>query len=302
MKKLKLVFGLAVLIISIHSCDKIEQPLEKKNVGQPVDTTGNDTTINYTSYSDTSLTIRKLLLEEFTGHGCGNCPSAAITANQHKQTYGDTLILVSIHASFFAAPNYPNNSYATDFRTIAGTEYNNFWDVDGAGYSQGFISRSNIINNNIIIPPASWGTAIANMKNLLPDVKLEIGLIYNSSSRTLSTTTKTTALNQLNNAYKLIVYLIEDNIIDWQQNYSLPSGQQHVSNYNHRHVLRDVINGTWGEEIIPAATSAGSRHTKTYNNYVINSNWNVSNCMIVAYLYNSTTYEIIQAEEVHIVP
>ena len=297
MKKLKLIFGLAILIFSVNSCDKVEFPLEKGNSGGlPIDTTGSDTT-NYTSYSDTSLSIRKLLLEEFTGHACPNCPAAATIANQLKQTYGDTLILVGIHASGFANPNNPNSNYSTDFRTTAGNEYNTFWGVGVAGLPKGFVSRSKIISNNIIIPKDSWGSAISTLKNGSADAKLEIGLIYDSSTRTVTTFAKATALNQLNDSYKLMVYLTEDNIVDWQLD-----GSTHINNYNHRHVLRDAISGTWGEELIPAGTSAGTIRTKTYSNYVINSNWKVSDCTIVAYIYNSTTYEIIQAEEVHIVP
>jgi thiol-disulfide isomerase/thioredoxin len=42
---------------------------------------------------------RRVLLEDFTGHTCNNCPAAAVIAEGLQTFYGeDQLILVGVHA------------------------------------------------------------------------------------------------------------------------------------------------------------------------------------------------------------
>ena len=44
-------------------------------------------------------TKRNVLLEDFTGQFCSNCPTAHATINSLKAQYGSSLIAVSVHAT-----------------------------------------------------------------------------------------------------------------------------------------------------------------------------------------------------------
>ncbi|MDQ3192760.1 MAG: Omp28-related outer membrane protein, partial [Bacteroidota bacterium] len=148
-----------------------------------------------------------------------------------------------------------------------------------------------------------WGNAVELLKEDLPDIKLELSVVYDAGTRSLKTIVKGKALNALSKKYNLVVYLVEDNIVDWQKDYSKPSGpQQDVENYIHGHVLRDNINGTWGEEVIASSLAAGDSISKTYNNYLLNPAWQANNCSVVAYIYDVDTYQVLQVEEAHIAP
>ena len=59
---------------------------------------------------------KKILLEDYTGHKCGNCPRAAEKAEELKEIYGDQLIPIAIHAGFFAS-DFGGN-FTTDFTSI----------------------------------------------------------------------------------------------------------------------------------------------------------------------------------------
>jgi hypothetical protein len=49
--------------------------------------------------------VKKVLVEDYTGHTCGNCPAAARMLNDTiKPLYGDRLIVLGIHAGYFAEP------------------------------------------------------------------------------------------------------------------------------------------------------------------------------------------------------
>lgn len=292
-KVFKIIFYL-LFISAFVACDYVDQPLANTQTGS---------TPTPTNPEEPDSVVKKILIEDFTGHTCGNCPEAAKTAKQLQDLYGEKIIIVGVHSGYFAKPSTTAGlKYKTDFRTIASEAYNDLWKNDVAGNPNGFVNRSMAINNNIIIQPTSWSQAIELLKDTLPDVKIDLDIVYDSSSRSLKTIAKSIALNDLSKKYNLVLYLVEDNIEDWQKDYSMPSGQQDVENYLHRHVLRDNINGTWGEEIIASSLAAGDSIVKTYNNYLINSAWKADDCSVVAYIYDVDTYEIIQVEEVHITP
>lgn len=78
-----------------------------------------DSLISVPTFAD-SVQSKKVLLEYFTGHKCGNCPVASNPVfDLIKITYPNQVNIIKIHADFFALPS---NSYPTDFRTTPGTE------------------------------------------------------------------------------------------------------------------------------------------------------------------------------------
>jgi hypothetical protein len=101
-------------------------------------------------------------------------------------------------------------------------------------------------------------------------------------------------VENLDGDYKLQVVITEDSITDWQQWYN--HSPEYVSDYMHRHVLRDGLNTTWGEQVVTTSVSSGTVISKNYS-YTINNAWNADHCNIVAFLYNAATYEVIQVEE-----
>ena len=57
---------------------------------------------------------RKVLIEEFTGVRCVNCPAGSAEIQNLLSVYGEQLIAISIHAGFYANP-YPENQYPYDY-------------------------------------------------------------------------------------------------------------------------------------------------------------------------------------------
>jgi hypothetical protein len=175
---------------------------------------------------------------------------------------------------FFARTlNDPSGKYATDFRTPAGNAYNQLWKNDAAGLPNGFVNRSTVINNQIIVQHSAWGEAVELLKDSIPIVDIELKVNYNENNRTLNTQVKATGIINITGNYSLMLYLIEDNVIDWQKDYSLPSGNQDIPDYIHRHVLRDNINGIWGEPFINGSLAANESSSKTFD-YTLKNDWN----------------------------
>jgi hypothetical protein len=303
MKKYFILTLAIIFVLGITSCDFVTVPEQSGTTQQ------SGTTVQ-----------RKVLLEDYTGHKCTACPQAAVTANGLLQTYGDKLIVIGVHAGFFANPQ-ASGQYREDFRTAAGTAYDDptFFGVSTVGNPNGLINRKNYTpaTTDHVKPYGTWATEVPLELAKPAMAKIEITNTYNSSTRSLACTIKSTFLADTltGGPYKLIVAVTQDSIVADQ----LDAGV-YVPTYVHRHVLRDNINsatgvtdGTWGVTI--AAASAITLNVPITKNYIYtfpatyptaggpsSTVCDVNHCYIVAFIYNDATKEVIQVEEAKVAP
>lgn len=235
--------------------------------------------------------VRKVLLEEFTGHQCPNCPEGAATAAALREFFGDQLIIISIHAGFFARTTAPD--FLTDYRTAAGNELNAYFGI--SSYPAGMVNRKEI-SGSPILNPGAWGGVISEILEEDPQADIKISLVYQASNRRLEVTLETTLLESLLCPLYLSAFLVEDSLISPQKTNDSQYPDGIIRDYVHRHVLRTCINGTWGETLISGQMAEPGVYTKTYS-LTLDEQWNKENCSVVAYLYSGQTLEIIQAEE-----
>ncbi len=130
MKKIVFILATAALIIS---CDKIPEDKFKQagsNNGTPVDSLD----------TDTAPAVKRVLLEDYTGQSCGNCPAANEIASAIKTANGDRVVVMEVHAGFFAVPK-SNPKYSTDFRCAASTELDNSFGISNVGNPNGMVDR-----------------------------------------------------------------------------------------------------------------------------------------------------------------
>jgi hypothetical protein len=80
---------------------------------------------------------------------------------------------------------------------------------------------------------------------------------------------------------KLIVMLVEDNLVASQVNYYAPTyGPDPITNYNHKNTLRSAGTDIFGDDIPVAQQVSGTTWEK---NLTINAaGYNISNCKIIA--------------------
>lgn len=297
----KNLFILAVLALAFQSCDYVGNPHETITDGGG----GTDSTVH----------TRRVLVEDYTGHKCPNCPQAALVAEALDSTYDDKVVIVALHASgVFATPTTPAGapagSYLVDYRTAAGNAYNSSTYFNFSAYPNGMINRRYYTPSTTthIIPHTSWASEVASLLALPAVADLTITNTYNSTTRSLSINTVSEFVSDtlLSGTYKLIVMITQDSIVDWQEN-----GTTHVPDYLHMHVLRDNVNGTWGDTLVTGSFAA---HTQVTKNYVYTlpsaypttgTNTSVcdeNHCHVVAFIYNTANYEVIQAAEAKVTP
>ncbi len=274
MKNLSFASVALIALVAFQSCDKVSPPYKN-----PIVVPAGE---------------RNVLVEDFTGHKCGFCPRATRAAYDLKQTYGDRMIILSIHAGFFASTNIPPYTY--DFKCAESVALDTDFGISLAGNPNGMVNRKKI-NGSFIIPYTAWGAEVTSVLSSTEPLPVRIGIetAYDSTSRQLDTDVQLDFAGDLVGTYKLSVYLVEDSIVKWQKDYD--ASPSDVENYVHREVLRGSMNGTYGDII--GNTIAGESVVRSYTT-TLNSGWDAGHMSLVAFLYNDATKEIIQVEQKHL--
>jgi thiol-disulfide isomerase/thioredoxin len=241
--------------------------------------------IDYEEDNTVPERVKRVLLEDFTGQKCVNCPTAHEIAETLHGLYGDDLVTVAVHAGFFATP--ASAPYTYDFRTTAGNEYETFFSVQT--YPTGMVNRVNT-GGNYLIDKDGWGTAAA--LEFEKETALEVTIKPSSSANSISGEIELYFFEDFNTQAKIQIYVIEDNIVKPQVT---PEGDD--LEYNHMHVLRGAINGSWGEVLTSNSFAAEERTSITFSNYPIGDDWNTDELYLVAYVYDATTLEVLQVNK-----
>lgn len=266
----KYIFLLSVALFGIIGCDKIEPE------DFLIDGSGNGVV-------DTTTFVKKILIEDFTGHTCQNCPEASdeIHTLQNISAYQGKVYAVAIHSGFFSTTNA---TFTTDFTTEEGDDIHDFFEL--SSYPKGMVNR--IGYPNALLDYAEWGNAIANLISQEPELAIKLSVENNTI------VVEAKKLQEINDELKLVVMITENNIIDKQ----LAEGQGIIEDYEHNHVLRSTLNGAFGQSVELNTTNFESFSF----NYQIDSEWIEANCNVLAYIYDDNTKEIIQVEEIHLIP
>lgn len=282
-----LLFFISILAVILGGCDKIDAPFkETQNI---TDTIG----CKAAEFASQAV-VKNVLLEEYTGHTCGNCPASHKISASLKQLYAERLVIISVHAGLFAKPqNNANGAFAYDFRTPAGDERNNTFGNDLAGLPNGMVDGGKILS------PSAWGTEVQKEISLTPLAGLQLVNNFDPSTKRLCTSVQAEFLNSMNGTYKLALYLVEDSIIQWQKDYT--KSPNNIPDYLHRHVLRSAINSSFGETIARGQINAGTKLIRNYKT-MINTSYKPANCSVVAVITDSTTAMVIQVLEQKISP
>jgi len=242
---------------------------------------------------------KRVLLEDYTGHTCVNCPSAAIIARNLKAQYGDKLVVMAVHAGGFAQPQ-SNTVFTYNFLTAAGTAWDTKFGISKIGNPNGMVNRRKI-NNTVVLGTSAWSGAVAEMTAEAALLDVKIINEYSSGENKLCTHIQTKFLQAIDKNLKLIVALTEDSIVAPQKNLNSEIGPVPViTNYVHMHVLRGAITSTMGTPISSIGVENSTPVVKSYR-YTIKDNWVPKNCRVVAFVYDADTDEVLQAAEAAVI-
>lgn len=277
------IWILTGLLFVLPACDIVDPPYMTGQEGP-----GNG--------QDNGELVQKILLEEFTGHQCPNCPEGSAIAQELKDFYGDRLVIMSIHAGWFARVSPGTFEY--DFQTPEGDALNDFFGV--VQNPIGMVNRS-MVGGSRLMGPSAWGEVVSQLVEQEPASRIQLDIAYDPGSRQLELEVEVDALLPSEGPHHLSVFLTESHIIKPQRTNhpDHPSGV--IEDYNHKYVLRTALNGTFGEQLCQGPVSPGDSFSRTYA-LVLDEEWVADHCSLVVFVYDGDSMEIIQVEEAALLP
>lgn len=289
----RIILMAALVFSAFVACDKIDEPVVIIDQQFTTDGLLDD---NYVKDS-VMVTTKHVLLEDFTGHKCVNCPEAAIAAHDLAEELNHELIIYSVHAGYYATPDETGN-YTADFRCTEGEElYNDF-----AAFANPIALIDRVkFNGAVLIGAGSWEDAV--MDELAKDntVDLKVRNIYYPDLNKIQISVTTKFLSATADPYKLVIYVVEDGIVSPQKNNNPSIGPSpDWLNYEHRNIVRSSVNSTYGGFItVDGLVQTGMEYTNQFI-FPLNPLWVAANCNLIAYVYNDVTKEIMQVAELGI--
>ncbi len=205
---------------------------------------------------------RAVLIEDFTGQKCVNCPEASTLIESLQETYGaEHIVAVGLHSGPMAE--------GTPLRTDGGDYLYDKYEVEAQ--PSGMINRGGVLQGIDL-----WGAQVrAEIARTTP-LTLSLSNAYDEGDASLSIVVE--MLNGSEDAMsgKLNVWLTEDGIVSPQ---FMPDGTA-KKDYVHNHVFRAAVTPIDGEPVTLAARQRKSVELEAE----IDGAWQPGNMTVVAFV------------------
>lgn len=209
---------------------------------------------------------RVVLLEDFTGQRCPNCPTATEIIEQLQDMYGDAVVAVALHGGPLS---FAGNAKVVGLKTAVADEYYSHWEMDHQPVG--------LINRHGSVDYQKWATVVKEELAKPAPLRLEGSAVLADNIITIRINAEGTDGTITG---KLQVWLLEDGIKTLQL---MPDGTPNQE-YIHNHVFRTAVNGTWGEDI---SVEEGKTIERPMTQ-ALDPNWNKEQLSIVAFVYNGS--------------
>lgn len=268
---MKFLSFIILIYISICGCSEIPVvlPVNDPNTGNIVD--------------------QNVLVEEYTGVRCQNCPAGAQLLEELKTIHGNRLTILSIHGGFFAQPTNRenkltlNNSFGQQLISVFNQPL---------GYPSAMINRK-LFNSqsSLFLGGSFWPGYINQEKSKNPQLGMSIRNILDTTSRMLIVEVSINGLVDVSpQSLMLSVALSENNIKDAQLT---PIGID--TNYVHQHVMRSFLGNVFGNSIYPVTLNQIKSYT--FSSFIPVA-WALDQLLVVAFVHKTgPDFEVIQVVE-----
>ena len=249
MKKHTLIMAAAALMMAATSCDKIDNPRK------PYTPTGGGKTV---------------LIKDFTGVRCVNCPEAATTVHQLQHELGaDRVFIMSVHAGFLAQPigNFP------DFTTEEGTQ----WYGENNSNPLFAVNRSGLIEGHTYTI-GQIDTPVSDELGQPQVFEVSIENTFDEASRLLKVDNTLTALGDVDGDFHVTVCLVEDSLVGMQ---TVPGGIDRE--YVFRNVFRATLNGADGTAFANGHLYVDDTFRKSFS-MELDTTFNADQCYVMTYI------------------
>ncbi len=248
-------FAIASLVFACSNVDEDNRFIEIEDPVTPQDSTG-------------IIVTKNVLIEDYTGQMCQNCPLASDVIKNLHEIYNDsTLIPVAIYSGKpgMCIPVGKKGSLTTN----EGQEYFEKWGLSDQPI--GLVNRK-----DGPLEKSKWPAKVLEFSREEAPLAMDVKSVLSEDGKTINVHVVVNPIKSVSG--KLQLWILEDNIVGIQK---MPDGKP-KKDYLHNHVFRASVNGTWGEDMQFTEKNTFEK------DYVVNvqDDWKGKDIHIVAFVYN----------------
>lgn len=227
---------------------------------------------------------RRVLIQEFTGINCVNCPTGAAKIHSIQEAYPESAIVVGMHpgGTGFSGPIGTFN-LNSDLARV----YYDYFKPDGFPAAM-FDGSSPQINVEM------WTKSFMDAVAIPAKGEIELETQYDPATRNLTVKYEVEMNEAYSQSLNINLWIVEDGIVGPQK-----SGSTIIFEYVHNHVLRTSMNGDWGTKLADSFT-IGQRFNGE-SSITLDAGWVAENCKVVGFLQNGAR-RVEQAVEADVIP
>lgn len=264
------LFSIAAASFLFTACDKIDE---------------NDRLVSFDNGGGTTVSSSQhvVLVEDYTGQECPNCPAFAVKLTKYVKSSPDAgrIVMVAVHNDLFQMKE-------SDFATQAGIEYKNWLGLNSLPV--GVVDRE--VSNGKTVTSSDASAFLSSITAALqkPQVVTMFGKAHVTPDNKISTDLFVTPSKDSKfdgKGTKIMVWLIEDEVVAPQI-----AGGKKIEDFKHHHILRAALNGTWGADY-----KVGEVYTLTADipeSVAATVKDNRSNLKLVAFVYNDSDKSVVE--------
>ena len=260
----------------------------------------NNTIVDTTYLSGAETAAEKhVLVEEFTGVKCSNCPTGHLVLKNFADQYPGRLSILGyqVYGNDQTKPIEGTGEHRTrtDNRNEEATQVGNAIFGGVPALPVAAIDRSPVAGS-LLGNRTVWAGAVADRMAKAAPVNLTITSSYDNATRQATVKVRAAYTAAVAGKQRLTLALSESGIVDAQE-----STDTVYFEYDHEHVLRDFMTSPEGDPVLDklASKEVGRVYERTFV-FLLNSAWKPENCSLVAFVHQAegTNKEILQSAEV----
>lgn len=242
----------------------------------------------------TNMTFAKelkkvVVVEEFTGTGCGWCPRGHVAMHNLSEQYGDRFIGIALHQF-----NENDPMYITDYT------------LPFQGAPQAVVDRTSFGDPYVNTP-----TAVAAAMNDFPVAAVTVSGKYNADSTMVDATATVESLvsGQYDVAYMLVADGLEGKTSSWKQTNYYNSAYKGQNGYNSKKEMPEDLQFLWDQpqkmnqtfnDVLIASSYKNSKNLATFDNFVADGNVSGSYSLNIP-LSNKKLMKVLDYKKVYVV-
>ncbi len=234
----------------------------------------------FTTFTETpeAPQAKVVLIEEFSGVECTNCPKGHVALENIIDIYGNDVAVVSLHAA--SCPLTNPIPPGEDLRTNVAEDIVNLVGDCGGIPAAMFDRRMFPPEQDEIlsVPTNTWQDYVDQSLQVSSPVNLYLQKDYDEATNTLAVDIEIHYVKDMPISNSLTIYLTESKIITPQDSLSV-----RVNEYEQNHILRTALTPNTGQ-LIPTEKEAGRVLIGKYST-TLQPNWNPDNMEVIAFVH-----------------